>query len=161
MMDGNRTITYVSDSTSGSYSDYLWTTSRASEVPTPTDMAIEKSGGATETKIKFGHKLYCTPGISIKTLAKHIGINSNYLSNYFNHTLGITFHTWLHTLRIQDAKRIISADPSIKISAVAASVGIPDRHCRLDRQSQKAYLYIRKTIGYGAEGICVFYDEWK
>ena len=60
----------------------------------------------------------------------------NYLSNYFNHTLGITFHTWLHTLRIQEAKRIISADPSIKISAVAASVGIPDRHCRLDRQSQ-------------------------
>ena len=36
-----------------------------------------------------------------------------------------------------------------------------DRHCRLDRQSQKDYLYIRKTIGYGAEGICVFYDEWE
>ena len=97
---------------------------------------------------------------NLETLT-HIGINSNYLSNYFNHTLGITFHTWLHTLRIQEAKRIISADPSIKISAVAASVGIPDRHCRLDRQSQKAYLYIRKTIGYGAEGICVFYDEWE
>ena len=94
-MGDNRTITYVSDSTSGIYSDYLWTTSRASEIPTPTDMAIEKSGGAMETKIKFGHKkeqipaalqnwienkLYCTPGISIKTLAKHIGINSNYLS---------------------------------------------------------------------------------
>ena len=43
MMSDNRTITYVSDSTSGSYSDYLWITSRASEVPTPTDMAIEKS----------------------------------------------------------------------------------------------------------------------
>ena len=44
MMDDNRTITYVSDdSTSGSYSDYLWITSRASEDPTPTDMAIEKS----------------------------------------------------------------------------------------------------------------------
>ena len=36
-----------------------------------------------------------------------------------------------------------------------------DRHCRLDRQSQKDYLYIRKTIRYGAEGICVFYDEWE
>ena len=36
-----------------------------------------------------------------------------------------------------------------------------DRHCRLDRQSQKDYLYIRKTIGHGAEGICVFYDEWE
>ena len=55
-MDNNRTITYVSDSTSGNYSDYLWTTSRASEVPTPTDTAIENSGGAMETKIKFGHK---------------------------------------------------------------------------------------------------------
>ena len=30
-----------------------------------------------------------------------------------------------------------------------------------DRASQKDYLYIRKTIGYGAEGICVFYDEWE
>ena len=88
---------------------------------------------------------------NLKTLT-HIGINSNYLSNYFNHTLGITFHTWLHTLRIQEAKRIISADPSMTRT---------DRHCRLDRQSQKDYLYIRKTIGYGAEGICVFYDEWE
>ena len=139
MMGDNRTITYVSDSTCGSYSDYLWTTSRASEIPTPTDMAIEKSG-ATETKIKFGHKLYCTPGISIKTLAKHIGINSNYLSNYINHTLGITFHTWLHTLRIQEAKRIISADPSMTWT---------DRHCRLDRQSQvvrDVAFYLKCTI---------------
>ena len=36
-----------------------------------------------------------------------------------------------------------------------------DRHCRLDRQSQNDYLYISKIIGYGAEGICVFYDEWE
>ena len=36
-----------------------------------------------------------------------------------------------------------------------------DRHCRLDRQSQNNYLYIRKIIDYGAEGICVFYDEWE
>jgi len=63
---------------------------------------------------------------NLETLT-HIGINSNYLSNYFNHTLGITFHTWLHTLRIKEAKRIISADPSMTWT---------DRHCRLDRQSQ-------------------------
>jgi len=36
-----------------------------------------------------------------------------------------------------------------------------DRHGRLDRQSQNDYLYISKIIGYGAEGICVFYDEWE
>ena len=97
-------------------------------------------GGATETKIKFGHKkeqipvalqnwienkLYCTPGISIKTLAKHIGINSNYLSFYFNHVLGANFHQWLYTLRIEEAKRIILHNPGVKISEVASAVGIP------------------------------------
>lgn len=70
-------------------------------------------------------KAYCVPGVTIKSLAKQVGINSNYLSYYFNRTLGVTFQIWLHTLRIEEAKRIIASDPSTKISAVAASVGIP------------------------------------
>lgn len=70
-------------------------------------------------------KAYYEPGVTIKTLAKQLGINSNYLSNYFNHTLGLTFQEWLHNLRIDEAKRIIAEDPSMRMSAVASSVGIP------------------------------------
>lgn len=70
-------------------------------------------------------KAYCVPGVTIKSLAKQVGINPTYLSNYFNRTLGVTFQMWLHTLRIEEAKRLIASDPSTKMSAVAASVGIP------------------------------------
>lgn len=70
-------------------------------------------------------KAYCVPGVTIKSLAKQVGINPTYLSNYFNRTLGVTFQMWLHTLRIEEAKRLIASDPSMKMSAVAASVGIP------------------------------------
>lgn len=70
-------------------------------------------------------KGYCVPGVTIKILAEQVGVNSNCLSKYFNHTLGVTFQEWLHALRIEEAKRIIAADPSIRMSAVATAVGIP------------------------------------
>ena len=70
-------------------------------------------------------KLYCVPGVSIKSLSTQIGINSNYLSFYFNHVLGANFHQWLYTLRIEEAKRIILHNPGVKISEVASAVGIP------------------------------------
>ena len=70
-------------------------------------------------------KLYCVPGVSIKSLSTQIGINSNYLSFYFNHVLGANFHQWLYTLRIEEAKRIILRNPGVKISEVASAVGIP------------------------------------
>ena len=99
------------------------------EVPTPTDMAIEKSGGGMMIKVKSGkkmeqiptvlgewtaRKLYCVPGVSIKSLSTQIGINSNYLSFYFNHVLGANFHQWLYTLRIEEAKQIILHNPGVK-----------------------------------------------
>ena len=80
-----------------------------------------------ETKIKFGHKkeqipvalqnwienkLYCTPGISIKTLAKHIGINSNYLS--FTSTM-----YWEQTF-INGSIPSVSKKPSRLSSAIRA-----------------------------------------
>ena len=59
-------------------------------------------------------KLYCVPGVSIKSLSTQIGINSNYLSFYFNHVLGSNFHQWLYTLRIEEAKQIILHNPGVK-----------------------------------------------
>ena len=70
-------------------------------------------------------KLYSVPGVSIKSLSTQIGINSNYLSFYFNHVLGSNFHQWLYTLRIEESKQIILRNPGVKISEVASAVGIP------------------------------------
>lgn len=64
------------------------------------------------------------PGVSIKSVAKEIGINSNYLSRYLNGELNITFQYWLHTLRIEEAKTIMSKNPKIKLYTVAKAIGI-------------------------------------
>lgn len=64
-------------------------------------------------------KQFCRPGVSIKSVAKEIGINNNYLSKYLNNVLGITFHQWLHNLRIEEAKVLMKeqaflCNPSIE-----------------------------------------------
>ena len=69
-------------------------------------------------------KQFCKPGVSIKSVAKEIGINSNYLSRYLNGELNITFQYWLHTLRIEEAKTIMSKNPKIKLYTVAKAIGI-------------------------------------
>ena len=82
------------------------------EIPSALEKWIEK-------------KLYCRPNVGIQTVAKEICINHNYLSRYFNGVLGTNFQKWLHTLRIEEAKRIMAEDPTIKLYSVAYSVGIP------------------------------------
>lgn len=70
-------------------------------------------------------KQHCETGVSIKSLSRQIGINSSYLSTYFNGVLGTNFQQWLHNLRIEEAKKIIQQNPNVKIADVALAVGIP------------------------------------
>ncbi len=65
-------------------------------------------------------------GITIDDLAKYLGTNRTYLSNYFNTEKGITFRQWINSLRIEEAKHIISDDPKITMMELASSLGYAD-----------------------------------
>ena len=66
--------------------------------------------------------------MTIKDVAAEMGTNHNYLSQYINNALGMTFQQWLNTLRIEESKKILLLDRNLSIEEVGAAVGIPQSY---------------------------------
>lgn len=73
-------------------------------------------------------KNYCEADLNIKDVAMAMGTNHNYLSQYLNNNLGMTFQVWLNTLRIEEAKQILTNGEKISIEEVGIQVGIPQSY---------------------------------
>lgn len=71
-------------------------------------------------------KKFVKPNITIKDAALEIGTNHNYLSKYINSFLGMTFSSWLHTLRIEESKALLTGPEKISIEEIGQKVGIPE-----------------------------------
>ncbi len=105
-------------------------TEKREEVPMP--LSEQKRNGLEE---KVGiyldrwvkEKRYCTAELSIKDVATQIGTNHSYLSQYLNTNLGVSFQTWLNTLRIEESKHILTTE-NISIENVGIKVGIPESY---------------------------------
>lgn len=68
-------------------------------------------------------KHFLKSGITIDDLAKFLGTNRTYLSSYFNSEKGITFRQWINSLRIEEAKQIITSEPKITMLVLASRLG--------------------------------------
>lgn len=66
---------------------------------------------------------YRNYGITMGHLTEYFGIGRNTLSEYFNHTLNVSFRDWITGLRIADAKRMMIDEPSMTMDEVAQKVG--------------------------------------
>lgn len=71
-------------------------------------------------------KPYCREGMTIAKAAEEMNIGERLLSNYINVVCKKNFNTWLNTLRIEEAKRIIQTMPRIQLVDVAARTGFTD-----------------------------------
>lgn len=89
--------------------------------PTDLKVKLEQSVSRWVEEKKFIH-----PELTIKDVASEIGTNHNYLSKYLNSVLGVTFSTWLHTLRIEESKVLLESAERISIEEVGRRVGIPE-----------------------------------
>lgn len=104
---------------------------KPAETPTEKSLSLKKNG--LEEKIGgyvnrwIEEKRYCSPELSIKDVALQIGTNHNYLSQYLNDYLGVTFQMWLNTLRIEESKNILTSE-NISIEEVGIKVGIPESY---------------------------------
>ena len=63
-----------------------------------------------------------------KDVALELGTNHNYLSQYINNNLNMTFQVWLNTLRIEESKILLSSNEKISIEEVGIKVGIPQNY---------------------------------
>lgn len=69
---------------------------------------------------------FLEPDITIKDVAMEIGTNHNYLSKYLNSVIGMTFSVWLHTLRIEESKKLLTGAEKLSIEEIGKRVGIPE-----------------------------------
>lgn len=82
----------------------------------------EKIGPAVRQWVE--EKNFCRPDLTIKDVAKEIGTNQNYMSQYINNYKGMTFQVWLNTLRIEESKTLLTSGEKMSIEEVGIRVGI-------------------------------------
>lgn len=68
-------------------------------------------------------KKFCNPDMNIKDVAADMGTNHNYLSQYINNHLGMTFQVWLNTLRIEESKILLTDGNKRSIEEIGMLVG--------------------------------------
>ena len=64
---------------------------------------------------------------SVDEIAAELGTKCNTLREYFTNCVGEDFRSWRNRIRIEEAKRLIDANPSMKITEVMAQTGFNDR----------------------------------
>lgn len=67
---------------------------------------------------------FIEPDLTIKDVAMAIGTNHNYLSKYLNSVVGMTFSVWLHSLRIEESKKLLTGPEKLSIEDIGKRVGI-------------------------------------
>jgi AraC-like DNA-binding protein len=68
-------------------------------------------------------RLYADEGLTIARLGERLGVSRNQLSELVNCKIGMNFRNYINSLRIEDAKRMLEADPSAGILDIALSCG--------------------------------------
>ncbi len=68
-------------------------------------------------------KEYVGSQFTIDELATKLGTNKNYLSFFINERYGSNFSAWVSSLRIAEAKQLMTANPDRKLEDIAYTVG--------------------------------------
>lgn len=68
-------------------------------------------------------KPYLNPDFQLMDLRQAVPLNRTYLSRLINEEYGCSFYQWVNGLRIEEAKRLMTAQPDLKLHDVAARCG--------------------------------------
>lgn len=101
------------------YSDEAHVESNVRQEDVPSyNMAIEKG-----LKGWLAENGFTSPGLTLEDLAVSLGTNRTYLSTFINTTFGMSFREWIAGLRIEYAKKRLTADPKMTVAEVAEATG--------------------------------------
>ncbi len=70
---------------------------------------------------------YCKSGITIQSTAIELLTNRTYLSIYINKEYGCSFRSWVTTLKINEAKRLLLTNQEYTIVKIARKTGFPSQ----------------------------------
>lgn len=91
---------------------------------TPEDKAeTERNTLAEKITAWMEAKKYVGAQFTIDELANALCTNKNYLSFFINERYGMNFSAWVSKLRVEEAKRLMAADPCRKLEDIAYQVG--------------------------------------
>ncbi len=65
-------------------------------------------------------KIYLDPNLSVADVARQVGTNRNYLSQYFNHEYNMPFVDYINNLRVSYAEKLLVEDLSIEEIATSS-----------------------------------------
>ena len=92
---------------------------------------ISGSNGISEEYIRqavggwIGSKKFLDPAISLESLARELNTNPTYLSRHINTAYGQNFRSWINSLRIVEAQKIIIENTGLSLAEIGQMVGIP------------------------------------
>ena len=98
------------------------------------------------------NKYYLRSGVSIDDMAAYLKIGRTKLSGLINKNESINFNTWINTLRVEEAKNQLLANPNYSLQQIAEEVGYSEysNFCRqfklITNQSPTQWLQTQKTI---------------
>ena len=86
------------------------------------------------TRIRIGEKIkkwkrrkgYLKTSVTLMDVCEELTINRTYLSNFINEKYGMNFNTWVNSMRVKEAQRIMHAYPILPLSIVCGKVGYTD-----------------------------------
>lgn len=72
-------------------------------------------------------KPYLNPDFQLTDLRHVLPLNRSYLSRFINTEYGCSFYQWVNRLRIEEAKRLMTEQPDLKIQDIADRCGFSSR----------------------------------
>lgn len=106
-------------------------TTEESELVQAEEVPIAKNSKESSFEITLAPRLtawveskeYTKEQFNIEELAALLGTNRYYLSKYINDTYSMNFSTWIASLRIKEAKRMMSEQKDVRLEEIAYAVG--------------------------------------
>jgi AraC-like DNA-binding protein len=75
----------------------------------------------------ISEKYYLKEGVNIEDMAEWLKIGRTTLSNYINNEEGVNFNFWINSLRIEEAKRVMLANPDWSIMNISHLTGYSEQ----------------------------------
>lgn len=73
----------------------------------------------------IAQKRFIYPDLSLKSLSQELATNPAYLSRFINSEYGQNFRSWVNSLRVSEAQKLIVQQNDISLQEIGEKVGIP------------------------------------